>query len=172
MYIIYSSVVPYYLLCLPPSSIPSHPPTCSRPEVDSRRWAVTGWCTRWRVSCRSAQSLQRGSGYRRVGGKGVVLIGSPRRMRGILYALLPTYLDRLIQRPLDRTPSYAPGARYQVGGENHFVPVLSFDCSSLWPGGPRMPADDQVFYGTSGSSLSEGFVFPTEYTHPCIFVII
>ena len=65
-----SSVVPYYLSCLPPSSIPSHPPTCSRPEVDSRRWAVTGWCTRWRVSCRSAQSLQRGSGYRRVGGKG------------------------------------------------------------------------------------------------------
>ena len=33
-----------------------------------------------------------------------------------------------------------------------------------------MPADDQVFYGTSGSSLSEGFVSPTEYTYPCIFV--
>ena len=54
--------------------------------------------------------------------------------------------------------------------ENSFVPVLSFDRGSLWPGGPRMPAHDQVFYGTSGSSLSEGFVFPTEYTYPCIFV--
>ena len=85
-----------------------------------------------------------------------MLRGSPRRMRGSLYALLPTYLDRSIQRPLDRTPSYAPGVRYQVGGENTFVPVLSFDQGSLWPGGPRMPADDQVFYGTSGSSLSEG----------------
>ena len=95
-----------------------------------------------------------------------MLIGSPRRMRGSLYALLPTYLDRLIQRPLDMTPSYAPGARYQVGGENNFVPVLSFDWGSFWPGGRRMPADDQVFYGTSGSSLSEGFLFPTEYTYP------
>ena len=116
-----------------------------------------GWCKGWWVSCRSGQPPQKRSAYRCVGGllRGLELISSPPE-RGRKYALTFHPLDRLIQRPLDRTPSYAPGARYQVGGENSFVPVLSFDRGSLWPGGPRMPADDQVFYGTSGSSLSEG----------------
>ena len=82
-----------------------------------------------------------------------MLIGAPRRMRGHLYVLLPTYLDK-VDSTLSEQGVHAATRRiaYPEGGENGLIPDLWFDSSRAAWRAPLFPADDQVFYGTSGSS--------------------